>query len=74
MNRTILDGNVMSMYLIIMERNYGAIDSYDYSCHGYYMVKFSSSIYKLQSSFSFYGQVISSGEMLSEEIIYFQSI
>ena len=29
----ILDGNVMIMYLIIMEGKYGAIDAYDYSCH-----------------------------------------
>ena len=40
MNRTILDGNVMNMSLIIMEGNYGAIDADDSSCHGYYIIKF----------------------------------
>ena len=44
-NRTILDGNVMNMSLIITEGKYGAIDTDDYSCHGYYIIKFSSSPY-----------------------------
>ena len=43
MNRTILDGNMMNIYLIVMEVKYGAIDTEDYSCHGYYIIKFSSS-------------------------------
>ena len=33
-NQTILDGNVMNMYLIITEGKYGAIDTDDSSCHG----------------------------------------
>ena len=33
-NRTTLDGNVMNMYLIIMEGKYGAIDADDSLCHG----------------------------------------
>ena len=35
-NRTILDGNVMNVSLIVLEGNYGAIHTDDYSCHGYY--------------------------------------
>ena len=33
-NRNIIDGNVMSMSLIIMERKYGVIDTNYSSCHG----------------------------------------
>ena len=33
-NRTIFDGNVMNMPLIIMEGKYSAIDTDDSSCHG----------------------------------------
>ena len=56
----------MNMYLIIMEGNYGTIDA-DYSlCHGYYIIKFSSSPYSLQSYLSIDGRVISSDEMVSE--------
>ena len=40
-NKTILDGNVMNMYLIIMEGNYGAIDADDFLYHGYYIIKIS---------------------------------
>ena len=40
-NLTVLDGNVINMYLINMERKYGAIDTDDSSCHGYYIIKFS---------------------------------
>ena len=32
-NWTIIDGNVMNNYLIIMERKYCAIDADDFSCH-----------------------------------------
>ena len=34
----------MNMYLIIMEGKYGAIDNGDSSCHGYHIIKFSSSV------------------------------
>ena len=57
-NQTIIDGNVMNMYLIIMEGKYGAIDTNDSSCHGYYIIKFPSYTYTLQSELSIYGQVI----------------
>ena len=33
-NRTILDGNIMIMYLITTKRNYEAIDADDTSYHG----------------------------------------
>ena len=33
-NRTILDVNVMNMYLISMEGNHGDIDTDDSSCNG----------------------------------------
>ena len=65
-NRTILYGNVMNIYLIITERKYGTIDADDYSCHGYYIIKFASSPYTLQLDWGIYVQVISSGEMVCE--------
>ena len=65
-NQTIIDGDVMNMYLIVMERNYGAINADDYSCNGYYIIKFYSSPHSLQSDLSIYGQVISFSEMVCE--------
>ena len=62
--RTILDGNVVNMSLIIMEGKYCAIDTDDSSCHGYYIIKFSSSPYTLQEDLIIDGQVIYSGEMV----------
>ena len=60
-NWNILDGNVMNLSLIIMEGNCGAIDYDDYSCYGYYIIKFSSYPYTPQSDLSIDGKVISSG-------------
>ena len=65
-NQTIIDGNVMNMSLIITEGKYGAIDADDYSCLGYFIIKFSSSPYTLQSDLSIYGQVISSVEKVCD--------
>ena len=56
----------MKIALIIMKGNYGAIDTNDSSCHGYYIINVSSSTYTLQSELSIDGQVIYSGEMLRE--------
>ena len=70
-NRNILDGNVMNMSLIIMEENYGAIYDDDSSCHGYYIIKISSSPYTLQSDLRIYVQIISSGEMVWEGTYFF---
>ena len=64
----------MNLYLIIMEGNYGTIYDDDYTCHGYYIIIFSSSPYNLQEYFSIDGQVISSGEMVREGTYLFQSI
>ena len=60
-NITIIEGNGMNMYLIIPNGNYGAIDADNSSCHGYYIIRFSSSLYTLQSELNIDGQVISSG-------------
>ena len=54
-----------------MEGKYGAIDNDDYSCHGYYIIKFSSSPYTLQAELIIDGQVISSGEMVYEQNYFF---
>ena len=51
-NRTIIDGDVIKISLIIMEGNYGAIDADGYTCNGYYIIKFSSSPYTLQEDLS----------------------
>ena len=61
----------MNMSLIIMEGKYGAMDSDDYSCHGYYNINFSSSTYTLQADLSIDGQVISSGEIVREGTYFF---
>ena len=47
-NLTILDGNVLNMYLIIMEVNYCDIYADYFTCHGYYIILFSSPTYTLQ--------------------------
>ena len=66
MNITIIDVNVMNISLINMEGNFEAVDADDYSCHGYCIITFSSSLYTPQEDFSIYGQVISSIEMVCE--------
>ena len=49
-----------------MKGKYGAIDTDYSSCHGYYMIKFSSYTYTLQADLIIYGRFISSGEILCE--------
>ena len=61
----------MNMYLIIREGKYGAIDTDDYSCHGYYIIKFYSLPYNLQPDLSIDGQVISSIEIVCEGNYFF---
>ena len=70
-SQTIPDGNVMNIHLIIMERKYVAIDAGDSSCHGYYIIKFSSSQYTLQADLSIYGKVVYSGKMVYEGTYFF---
>ena len=65
-HQTILDGNVMNIFLIIMEINYGAINYHGSTFHGYYIIRFSSSSYILQIDLSMDGQDISSDEMECE--------
>ena len=54
------------MSLIIMEGKCSDVGAADYSCHGYYIIKFSLSPYTLQSDLSIYGRVISYGENFCE--------
>ena len=49
-----------------MEGKYGVIDTDDYSCHGYYIIKSYISPFTVQADLSNDGQVISSGEMVRE--------
>ena len=44
-NQTIVDGNVMNMYSVIMEGKYDTIDADNYLCHNYYIIKFALSPY-----------------------------
>ena len=69
----ILDGNVMSMSFIILEGKYGTIDTDDSSCHGYYIIKFSSLPYTLQSDLGIDGQVISSVKTVCEGNYFFST-
>ena len=61
----------MNMYLIIREGKYGAIDTDNSSCHGYYIIKFYSLPYNLQPDLSIDGQVISSSEIVCEGNYFF---
>ena len=61
----------MNVYFINIEGNYGAIDADDYSCHSYYIIKFSSSPYTLQLDFSSDWEVISSCEMVCKVDYFF---
>ena len=61
----------MNIPLIIIEGNYGVIDSGDSTCHSYYIIRFSSCPYTLQVELIIYGQVVSSGKMVCEETCYF---
>ena len=54
-NITILDGNVTNMSLINSKENYADIDADDTSCHGYYIIRFSSSQYTFQEDFNING-------------------
>ena len=54
-----------------MEGNYGAIDTDNSSCNGYYIIKFSSSLYTLQADLSIDGQDISSGTILFQGTYFF---
>ena len=51
-SRNIIDGNIMNMYLIITERNYGAINADNSSYNGCYTIRFSSPPHTLQSEFN----------------------
>ena len=54
-----------------MEVKYGAIDTDNYSCHGYYIINISPSPYTLQAYLCIDGQVIYSGEILCEGNYFF---
>ena len=56
----------MNMSLIIREGNSVAVDADDFTCHGYYIIKFSSSIYTPQADVSIDGQFISYYKMVRE--------
>ena len=62
----------MHICFIIMEDKYAAIDTNDYSRHGYYIIKFSSSPYIIKIDFIIDGQVIFAGEKLCEGPYLFQ--
>ena len=61
----------MNMSLISMEGKYGAIDTDDYSFHGYYIIKFSSSPYTIQADLSIDAKFLSSSEMLCKGTYFF---
>ena len=70
-NQAVIHGNVMNMSLIITKGKYGALDTDDSSCYGYYIIKFYSSLYTLQADLSIDGKVISSGKIIREGTYFF---
>ena len=61
----------MNMSLNIMRGIYDAIASDEYSCHSYYIIRFSSPPYTLQADLSIDNQVTFSGDILSEGTYFF---
>ena len=61
----------MNISLVVMEGKYGVIGTDDSSCNGYYIIKFSSSLYTLQADLSIYCEVIYYVEMVCEENYFF---
>ena len=53
----------MSISFIVMEGNYVAIDAVYYICHIYYIMRFYSYPYILQSGLSISGQIFLSGKI-----------
>ena len=47
-SRTILDGSVTNMSLVVSKGDFGDIDAEDTQCHGYYIIKFTSTSHTLQ--------------------------
>ena len=62
---------MINIFLIIIEVKYGAIDTDDSLCHGYCIIKFSSSPITLQVDLSIYRQAISSGKITCEGTYFF---
>ena len=52
--------------MVIIGEKYGDIDADDSSCHGYYIIKFSSYPYTLQAELFIDEKVIYSGEIVCE--------
>ena len=56
--RTIIDGNVMNVSLIILKGNYCAVDAGDTSLQSYYIIIFTLDPYTLQEELNIDGQSI----------------
>ena len=63
--------NIIIIIIIITEGNYGANYANDSAFNEYYIIIFYPYTYTLQENFIIDGQVISSGEILSEGNHYF---
>ena len=63
-NRTLLDSNVANMLFIIYKVNFGDVDAGDHSCHGYYIIRFSSLPYTLQEDLIMDRQIVFSRKMV----------
>ena len=64
----ILIGHVMNIFLIIAKINYGAIDTDDTSCQGFYIITFPLSPYTLQEDLNIDVKFIYSGKMVCKRI------
>ena len=60
-HQVVLDGISENMASSFQSGMYGAINTYDTTTNGLYVIQFLSDAYKLQNNTTIYGQVISSG-------------
>ena len=59
-----IDGISENMVSLVQLGMYGAINTYDTTTNGFYVIQFLSDEYTLQNNTSIYGQVIYAGELV----------
>ena len=64
MHKVVLDVISENMASLVQSGMYGAINTDDTTTNGFYVIQFLSDSYTLQNNTTFYGQVISAGELV----------